>query len=65
MLTYPLIVAGIVFMYGVPYTQGLAGGWVGWVLQTVIALVLGLASLVLASFHKKKRDKNIPETAER
>lgn len=63
--SYPLIVAGIVFMYGVPYTQGLAGGWVGWVLQTAIALVLGLASLVLASFHKKKRDKTIPDTAER
>ena len=63
--SYPLIAAGVVFMYGVPYTQGLAAGWVGWVLQTAIALSLGLISLVLASFHKKKKGKSVPKTAEK
>ena len=63
--SYPLIAAGVVFMYGVPYTQGLAAGWVGWVLQTAIALILGLISLVLASFYKKKRGESIPETAKK
>lgn len=51
--SYPLIVAGILMIYGADYTQGLAAGWIGWILQQVVVLVLGFASLILASFYKK------------
>lgn len=51
--SYPLMVAGILIMYNISYTQGLAAGWVGWILQTVVVLVFGFLSLILASFYKK------------
>lgn len=50
---YPLITAGIVMLYGISYTQGLAAGWIGWILQTAVSLVLGLFSLVVTSFYKR------------
>jgi len=49
---YPLIVAGILMLYGVDYAQGLAAGWIGWSAQTVMILIVGFASLMLASFLK-------------
>ncbi len=49
---YPLITAGIVMLYGIPYTEGLAAGWIGWILQTAVSLVFGLLSLTLTSFYK-------------
>ncbi len=52
--SYPLMVAGILMIYNVSYTQGLAAGWIGWILQTVVILVLGFISLIMASFYKKK-----------
>lgn len=51
--SFPLIVAGILFLYEIPYIQGLAAGWIGWIMQTVIVLVVGFLSLLLASFYKK------------
>jgi len=59
--SYPLIAAGILYMYGVSYTQGLAAGWVGWLLQTVVVLVFGLLSLMLASFYGGKSSEQQPE----
>lgn len=56
--SYPLVVAGILVMYNIPYTQGLAAGWIGWILQTVVVLVLGVTSLILVSFYKKKEEKS-------
>jgi len=58
--SYPLIAAGILYMYGVSYTQGLAAGWIGWLLQTVVALVFGLLSLLLASFYGDKSSEQQP-----
>mgnify|MGYP002857439343 CR=1 FL=1 len=52
--SYPLIAAGILYMYGISYTQGLAAGWIGWLLQTAVVLVFGLLSLLLASFYGSK-----------
>lgn len=57
--SFPLIVAGILFLYEVPYVQGLAAGWIGWIMQTVIVLAVGFLSLLLASFYKKS---NAPKT---
>jgi len=49
---YPLIVAGILVLYGIDYAQGLAAGWIGWGAQTVMILVVGFTVLILASFLK-------------
>jgi uncharacterized protein (TIRG00374 family) len=49
---YPLIVAGVLALYGVDYAQGLAAGWIGWTAQQLMVLVVGFASLILASFLK-------------
>lgn len=59
--SYPLITAGIVMLYGISYTQGLAAGWIGWILQTVVSLVLGLFSLIVTSFYKKHDATQIPD----
>ena len=61
---YPLITAGIVMLYGVPYTQGLAAGWIGWILQTAVSLILGLISLLLTSFYNRHDAAEIPEENE-
>lgn len=58
---YPLITAGIVMLYGISYTQGLAAGWIGWILQTAVSLILGLFSLIVTSFYKKHDATQIPE----
>lgn len=60
--SYPLIAAGILYMYGISYTQGLAAGWIGWLLQTVVVLVFGLLSLLLASFYGGKSSEKQPES---
>lgn len=57
--SYPLMAAGILIMYNVSYAQGLAAGWIGWILQTVVVLVLGFASLIIASFYKKPEKENV------
>ena len=59
--SYPLIAAGILYMYGISYAQGLAAGWIGWLLQTVVVLVFGLLSLLLASFYGGKPSEKQPE----
>lgn len=51
--SYPLITAGIVMLYGISYPQGLAGGWIGWLLQTVVSLVFGLLTLCVIPFYKR------------
>lgn len=61
---YPLITAGIVMLYGISYTQGLAAGWIGWILQTAVSLVLGFFSLAVTSFYKKHDAALIPEENE-
>ena len=61
--SYPLITAGILLMYGVNYTHGLAAGWIGWILQTAVSLLVGFASLFLSSFYKKQDSSIVkPET---
>ncbi len=61
---YPLITAGIVMLYGISYTQGLAAGWIGWILQTAVSLILGLISLVLTSFYKRQDAALTPDDNE-
>ena len=61
---YPLITAGIVMLYGISYTQGLAAGWIGWILQTAVSLILGFFSLAVTSFYKKHDAAQIPKENE-
>ncbi|MCL2290178.1 MAG: flippase-like domain-containing protein [Bacteroidetes bacterium] len=49
---YPLIVAGVLALYGIDYAQGLAAGWIGWGAQQLMVLVVGFTTLILASFLK-------------
>jgi uncharacterized protein (TIRG00374 family) len=49
---YPLFVAGVLVLFNVDYAQGLAAGWIGWGAQTVMILVVGFTTLILASFLK-------------
>ncbi|MBQ7735000.1 MAG: flippase-like domain-containing protein [Bacteroidales bacterium] len=51
---YPLIVAAMLVLYGVDYSAGLAAGWIGWGVQTLQVLVLGVFSLIATSFVKRK-----------
>ena len=50
---YPLIIAGTLVLYGVDYNAGLAAGWVGWGVQTLMVIVFGIISLIAASFMKR------------
>jgi len=49
---YPLIVAGVLALYGIDYAQGLAAGWIGWGVQQLMVLIVGFTTLILASFLK-------------
>lgn len=55
---YPLIVAGLLVLYGIDYNAGLAAGWIGWSAQTIMVIIFGFISLILASFVKRKQNKN-------
>lgn len=44
---YPPIVAGILSLYGISFASGLALGWVSWLMQTIVVLLLGISSLIL------------------
>ncbi len=44
---YPLLIAQIFLLYGVPDTAGTAFGWLVWISQTLLMIVLGLLSFIL------------------
>ncbi len=44
---YPLLVAEIFVLYGVPDTAGTAFGWLVWISQTLLIILLGVVSFVL------------------
>ncbi len=54
--TYPLIVAAMIVLYSGSefYAPGLAAGWIGWAVQTIQVLTLGLFSLAATAFMKRK-----------
>ncbi|MBO4654161.1 MAG: flippase-like domain-containing protein [Bacteroidales bacterium] len=51
---YPWMVAQVLLLYGVAKEAGLAAGWIGWLGQTVMIIVFGIASLIIASFMKEQ-----------
>jgi len=50
---YPLGVAIILELYGIPQVQGLAFGWIVWTAQTVMIIVLGGLSFIFMPFYNK------------
>ncbi len=53
---YPMIIAQVLLLYGVSYTDGYAFGWVAWTGQTLLILVLGVVSFLLLNFSKTKKE---------
>jgi hypothetical protein len=41
-------------LYGISYTEGLAAGWIGWILQTAVSLILGLFALGITPLHQRR-----------
>jgi uncharacterized protein (TIRG00374 family) len=44
---YPFLIAEIFLLYGIPETAGTAFGWLVWISQTLLIVVLGLISFIL------------------
>ncbi|MDR0367900.1 MAG: flippase-like domain-containing protein [Bacteroidales bacterium] len=52
---YPLLVSMVLLLYGIPEESGLAIGWVVWASESLMYLSLGLVSLLLLLFQKKRK----------
>ena len=53
---YPWMVAQVLLLYGITKEAGLAAGWIGWLAQTVMIIVVGIISLIIASFMKDSNE---------
>ena len=51
---YPLAIAMIYSLYGIPNEVGVAFGWIAWVSQTILTIFLGLLSYLLLPILNKK-----------
>lgn len=54
---YPLIVAGVLLLFGINEGIGMAFGWICWSIQTVLVLILGLAALILLPLTNGRKNK--------
>jgi hypothetical protein len=54
---YPAIIQETLQLYGIVRTTGLALGWIAWVAQTGMIILIGGISLILLSFNKKSHGK--------
>ncbi len=52
---YPLLVAEIFLLYGVPDTAGTAFGWLVWISQTLLIILLGVLSFVMLPILNRKK----------
>jgi uncharacterized protein (TIRG00374 family) len=52
---YPALVALILLSYGLSEADGQALGWVSWVAQAAILLVLGIAALIILPIYNRKK----------
>lgn len=51
---YPLAIQQILVLYGVTANQGYAFGWIVWVAQTIMVLLLGVISVIALPIYNKK-----------
>ena len=56
---YPFLVAQILGVYGIPEVPAQALGWIAWVVQTGLIIVLGVISLLFIHSYNKRRDAQI------
>src|SRR5690625_6892168 len=54
---YQLLVEKTLQLYGIPGVYGFAFGWLSWLTQTGLVLLLGFGSLITLSFMKKGENK--------
>jgi uncharacterized protein (TIRG00374 family) len=60
---YPVLVGNVLTHYGLDEPSGLAFGWVSWIVQTLIVLVLGFAALILMfTYNRTKHHYDYVET---
>ena len=50
---YPVILMLTLELYGTPTTTGFAFGWLAWTSQTLVLLLVGIASLILMPYFNK------------
>jgi len=51
--TYPILVAGALALYNVPYNPALAFGWIMWTAQTIMVILFGCLSILLMPIYNK------------
>jgi uncharacterized protein (TIRG00374 family) len=55
---YPILVAQILLCYSISISDGNALGWVSWLGQTCVILVLGLISLIVLPIYNRNKDRH-------
>jgi uncharacterized protein (TIRG00374 family) len=55
---YPLIVQGVLILYGIDKNIGYAWGWINWSGTTLSIIVFGFLALLLLSFNKTKNESS-------
>ncbi len=50
---YPIAISQVLFLYGITKPTGLALGWIIWISQTAMIIVMGVLSLLLISRYNK------------
>lgn len=53
---YPFLVAQILGVYGTPDVPAQAFGWIAWVVQTALIIILGVVSLLFIHSYNRNRD---------
>ena len=46
---YPLFIAAVLLLFGVPETLGASFGWILWISQTLLVLAYGMLSFIMLS----------------
>ena len=52
---FPIIIAKIFFLYGIPLEAGNAFGWIAWTSQLIITVVLGIFAFSVLPLVRKKQ----------
>lgn len=56
--TYPAAIAGILTVFGIAKTAGVAFGWIAWVSNITSVVFLGVLSLILLPMYNRKQPKS-------
>lgn len=53
--SYPLFVAGVLFLFGIPETSGIAFGWIIWISNMFSMIILGVLSFILLPIMNRRK----------